>query len=173
VPFRTPEDVDGGGAGRGDHLLEPLPRLCDLAVDAAEVLKELLGKLDTSGSDGIVGLDASKQLKRCTCIDLVGNAAGDEVAPGERLCRQRGRLTPRYTGSSAKPLPDLTEGYDQDEVATHGAETANEDPKDSLTNKEDSIGRARDRQDDAGRASPNGAAEPALGDGPRCAKAHP
>ena len=33
-------------------------------------------------------------------------------ATGERLCRQRGRLTPRYTGSSAKPLPNPTEGYD-------------------------------------------------------------
>jgi hypothetical protein len=62
-------------------------------------------------------------------------------ATGERLCRQRGRLTPRYTGSSAKPLPNPTEGYDhQDDAATHDTENASEDPKDYLTNKEDSIG---------------------------------
>ncbi len=62
-------------------------------------------------------------------------------ATGERLCRQRGRLTPRYAGSSAKPLPNPTEGYDhQDQVATHDAQNASEDPKNYLTNKEDSIG---------------------------------
>ena len=33
---------------------------------------------------------------------------GPGRATGERLCRQRGRLTPRNTGSSAKPLPDPT-----------------------------------------------------------------
>jgi transposase len=33
-------------------------------------------------------------------------------ALGERLCRQRGRLTPQSTGSSAKPLPDPPPPYD-------------------------------------------------------------
>ena len=73
---------------------------------------------------------------------------GPGRATGERLCRQRGRLTPRYTGSSAKPLPNPTEGYDhQDEVATHDAQTASQDPKNSLTNKEDSIWAGRARQE--------------------------
>ena len=63
-------------------------------------------------------------------------------ATGERLCRQRGRLTPRDTGSSAKPLPNPRQGYDhQDDVATHDAENASEDPKNYLmTHKEDSFG---------------------------------
>ncbi len=42
-------------------------------------------------------------------------AAGPANGPGaagERLCRQRGRLTPPRTGSSAKPLPDLLSPYD-------------------------------------------------------------
>jgi transposase len=34
-------------------------------------------------------------------------------ATGERLCRQRGRLTPPGTGSSAKPLPDPLPPYDR------------------------------------------------------------
>ena len=52
--------------------------------------------------------------------DRVPAEGGPGRATGERLCRQRGRLTPRNTGSSAKPLPNPTEGYDhQDEVATH------------------------------------------------------
>ena len=33
-------------------------------------------------------------------------------AIGERLCLQRGRLSPRATGSSDKPLPDRTSAYD-------------------------------------------------------------
>ena len=32
-------------------------------------------------------------------------------AKGERLCSLRGRLTPRNTGSSAKPLPGQLQGY--------------------------------------------------------------
>jgi hypothetical protein len=37
---------------------------------------------------------------------------GPGRAAGGRLCRQRGRLTPPGTGSSAKPLPDLLPHYD-------------------------------------------------------------
>src|SRR4051794_34432574 len=64
-------------------------------------------------------------------------------ATGERLCRQRGRLSPRYTGSAAKPLPNPIEGYDQDEVATRDGEDASQDPESSPTNKEDSICRRK------------------------------
>jgi hypothetical protein len=74
------EDVDDGGAGRRDDLLEPLRGLGELAVDAAEILEELAGKLDPSSGDGAVGLNASEQRSGFTCIDLVGNAASDEVA---------------------------------------------------------------------------------------------
>ena len=37
-----------------------------------------------------------------------GAKGGSGRATGERPCRQRGRLTPRCTGSSAKPLPNPT-----------------------------------------------------------------
>jgi hypothetical protein len=57
---------------------------------------------------------------------------------GERLCRQRGRLTPRNTGSSAKPLPNPQEGYDHQ--AQPGTQDRRNRPKNCLTNKEDSFG---------------------------------
>jgi transposase len=65
---------------------------------------------------------------------------GSGRATGERLCRQRGRLTPRYTGSSAKPLPDPDQGYDHRASPASRVKDAGEDrPKNCLTSKEDSI----------------------------------
>ena len=82
--------------------------------------------------------------------DAVASAraeGGPGRATGERLCRQRGRLTPRYTGSSAKPLPNPTEGYDHRPPASHtDSIEPDEDAKNCLTNKEDSIWRARATQ---------------------------
>ena len=65
---------------------------------------------------------------------------GSGRATGERLCRQRGRLTPRDTGSSAKPLPNPTEGYDQQaKPGTNDGENTGDRPKTCLTTKEDSF----------------------------------
>ena len=58
-----PEDVDDGGARRGDHLLEPLLRLGELAVDAAQVVEQLVGELDAGGGDRAVGLDVGEQTR--------------------------------------------------------------------------------------------------------------
>ena len=56
-------------------------------------------------------------------------------------CRQRGRLTPRYTGSSAKPLPNATEGYGHRPPASHtDSIKPGEDTKKCLTHKQDSLG---------------------------------
>ena len=66
---------------------------------------------------------------------------GPGRAAGERLCRQRGRLTPRDTGSSAQPPPNPNPGYDdKPRHTTHPAtiEHGNH-PKKRLTTKEDSI----------------------------------
>jgi transposase len=41
------------------------------------------------------------------------HCSGPGRATGERLCIQRGRLTPRTTSSSDKPLPGHTEAYDR------------------------------------------------------------
>ncbi len=61
-------------------------------------------------------------------------------ATGERLFRQRGRFTPRYTGSSAKPLPNPHQGYDhQASTATGDTKNACSSPTNRLTNKEDSF----------------------------------
>src|SRR3954462_11189745 len=71
-------------------------------------------------------------------------------ATGERLCRQRGRLTPRNTGSSAKPLPNPNQGYgDQAPRTTLLRASALNDPTNCLTNKEDSFRRVRVRQQPA------------------------
>ncbi len=75
-----PEDVDGGRAGRGDHLLEPLLRLGELAVDPTQVIEELLGELDTGGGHRAVGFHLGQQQRCFFGVDLVGNAAGDQVA---------------------------------------------------------------------------------------------
>ena len=71
--------------------------------------------------------------------------SGPGRATGERLCRQRGRLTPRNTGSSAKPLPNPETGYDQPLVlATRGVTLRRRvNPANCLTNKEDSFGPPR------------------------------
>jgi transposase len=72
---------------------------------------------------GVAGVEATHQRH-----DLHGDGrrrprrqhaskGGSGRATGERLCRQRGRLTPRDTGSSAQPLPDPNEGYDHDTAA--------------------------------------------------------
>jgi hypothetical protein len=69
---------------------------------------------------------------------------GPGRATGERLCRLRGRLTPRRTGSSAQPLPDPHSGYDDPPERTKKlpADDLEDGPKSLLTNKEDSIWRA-------------------------------
>ncbi len=74
------EDVDDAGAGRYDHLLEALLRLGDLAVDSAQVIEELLGELDAGGGHGAVGLDLGEQERRLVGVDLVRDAASDQVA---------------------------------------------------------------------------------------------
>ena len=69
-----------------------------------------------------------------------GHEGGLGRATGERLCRQRGRLTPRDAGSSAKPLPNPTQGYDDEAApATDGDTNVSDRPKNCLTNKEDSF----------------------------------
>ena len=81
---------------------------------------------------------------------------GDLTHGGERLvgrgtigreplhpdCRQRGRLTPRNTGSSAKPLPGPNQGYEHHAALTSppGGNHHGDGPKNCLTNKEDSFG---------------------------------
>ena len=62
-------------------------------------------------------------------------------ATGGRLCRQRGRLAPRYTGSSARPLPNPNQGYDNELAPpTHTSPPNHDDhPKNCLTTKEDSF----------------------------------
>jgi hypothetical protein len=70
----------------------------------------------------------------------VNTQGGPGRATGERLCRQRGRLTPRDAGSSAKPLPNPHQGYDHpNDSATRAVENASNRPKNCLTTKEDSI----------------------------------
>ena len=66
---------------------------------------------------------------------------GSGRAPRERLCRQRGRLTPRNTGSSAKPLPNPIEDYDHEPALAAGGDSINHHghTKNCLTNKEGSI----------------------------------
>jgi transposase len=73
---------------------------------------------------------------------------GPGRAIGERLCLQRGRLTPRDTGSSDKPLPGPSSGYGSppEVVSNEDSSTEEEhrsytegDSKSLLTNKEDSF----------------------------------
>lgn len=76
--------------------------------------------------------------RRSTCrLPDHGLEGGLGRATGERLCRQRGRLTPRDAGSSAKPLPNPTQGYD-DDAAADDAANVSDHPKNCLT-KEDSF----------------------------------
>ncbi len=65
-------------------------------------------------------------------------------AHGERLCIRRGRLTPRDTDSSEKPLPDHHEAYDHptNRSPEHPTGQPKNLPPRLLTNKEDSIGTA-------------------------------
>jgi hypothetical protein len=74
----------------------------------------------------------------------VDGDGGSGRAPGERLCRQRGRLTPRNTGSSAKPLPNPIEDYDHQPALATGRDSINHHghSNNGLTTKEGSIGRA-------------------------------
>ena len=74
------EYVDGRGAGGGDDLGEALLRIGELAVDATKVVEELLGKLEAGGRHRGVRLDVGQQQSRFLGVDLLGNAAGDQLA---------------------------------------------------------------------------------------------
>jgi Transposase IS116/IS110/IS902 family len=77
-------------------------RACyDKKIAGGKTSKEALRALKRQVSDAIYQhLKAGARRRR-----------GPGRAPGERLCRQRGRRTPQ-AGSSARPLPDLPPPYD-------------------------------------------------------------
>jgi hypothetical protein len=60
---------------------------------------------------------------------------------GNVFCIQRGRLTPRNTGSSEKPLPDRHQAYDDRVNRSPGSTSDHQEslPPGLLTNKEDSV----------------------------------
>lgn len=74
------EDADGRGARRDDDLLEAFLRLGHLPVDAAKVVEELGRQFDTSRRNGAVGLYLGQQRGRFLGVDLVGDAARDQLA---------------------------------------------------------------------------------------------
>ena len=106
----------------------------DRKIGEGKTPREALGSLKRRISDALwaaMVTDARRPAAQNGSVDADG---GLGRATGERLCRQRGRLTPRDTGSSAKPLPNPTEGYDHhDEATTHDAQTARQNPKNDLT----------------------------------------
>ncbi len=74
-------------------------------------------------AEGKTGKEALRSLKRRISDALYARLLEDARrgrrprersgrAHGERLCIQRGRLTPRDTDSSEKPLPDHHQAYD-------------------------------------------------------------
>lgn len=76
----TLEDRSGRGTRRGDDQLEAFLRLLDLGVEAPEIVEQLLGELDASGSDRAVRFNAIEQRSRFPCGNLVRQATRDEVA---------------------------------------------------------------------------------------------
>ena len=109
-------------------------------------------------AEGKTGKEALRSLKRrisdALYARLLEDARRDDAAResgsgrahGERLCIQRGRLTPRDTDSSEKPLPDHQQAYDR--PGGPAPDRSRHDRKDLpprlLTNKEDSFGTASD-----------------------------
>ena len=100
----------------------------DRKIAEGKTRKEALRALKRRISDALTAMVADA--RRRTAPDSEG---GPGRATGERLCRQRGRLTPRDTGSSAKPLPNPHQGYDhQDEPATRAPTDAQRRPEELL-----------------------------------------
>jgi len=113
----------------------------DRKIAEGKTPKEALRALKRRISDALWLAMVADAGRAAATTAAVSPNAGSGWATGERLCSQRGRLTPRHTGSSAKPLPSPGQGYDhQDEPATDEVENAGERPTNCLTTKEDSIG---------------------------------
>ena len=80
----------------------------DRKVAEGKVHKEALRALKRRISDALFAAMVARRPAR-TPTREPGRRPGR--AKGERLCSLRGRLTPRSTGSSARPLPGQLQGY--------------------------------------------------------------
>jgi hypothetical protein len=113
----------------------------DPKIAEAKTPREALRALKRRISDAVWAAMVADARRVAATAATSSPKAGPGGPTGERLCRQRGRLSPRYTGSSAKPLPSPTRGYGPDTAPTSPPRDHYVDrPTNWLTTKEDSFG---------------------------------